>query len=177
LKLSSAEERILSSSDAQLYEQDFVRWTEEQSRALRKASQSGVNLPLDWENLAEEIDDLGRSLRRELRSRLTVIVEHLMKLEHSPAIDSRGGWMDTINRERLNIEDLLEDSPSLRRELPSMIEQLKPRVARLAGNSLFGYGETVKKLPVPAYTEDQVLGEWFPGDSSLPANGDQEEPG
>jgi hypothetical protein len=71
----------MSSSDAQLYEEDFVRWTEEQSRALRKASQSGVNLPLDWENLAEEIDDLGRSLRRELRSRLTVIVEHLMKLE------------------------------------------------------------------------------------------------
>jgi hypothetical protein len=85
--------------------------------------------------------------------------------------------MDTINRERLSIEDLLEDSPSLRRELPSMIEQLKPRVARLAGNSLFGYSETVEKLPVPAYTEDQVLGEWFPGDSSLPANGDQEEPG
>jgi len=85
--------------------------------------------------------------------------------------------MDTINRERLNIEDLLEDSPSLRRELPSMIERLKPRVARLATSSLFGYGETVKSLPVPAYTEDQVLAGWFPGDSSLPANGEQEESG
>jgi len=108
----------MSSSAAQLYEEDFVRSTEEQARALRKASQSRVNLALDWQNLAEEIDDLGRSVRRELRRRLTVIVEHLMKLEHSPAIDPRGGWMDTINRERLNIEDLLEDSPSLRRELP-----------------------------------------------------------
>src|SRR5690349_13773749 len=141
----------MSSSAAQLYEQDFVRWTEEQSHALREASQSGVNLALDWENLAEEIDDLGRSVRRELRSRLTMIVEHLMKLEHSPAIDPRGGWMDTINRERLSIEDLLEDSPSLRRELPSMIERLKPRVARLVTSSLFGYGETGKNLPVPAY--------------------------
>jgi Domain of unknown function DUF29 len=167
----------MSSSDAQLYEEDFVRWTEEQSRALREASQSGVNLLLDWENLAEEIDDLGRSVRRELRSRLGVIVEYLMKLQHSPAIDPRGGWMDTINRERLNIEDLLEDSPSLKRELPSIIEQLKPRVARLASSSLFGYGETVKKLPLPTYTESQVLGEWFPGDSSLPANGEQEESG
>ena len=91
----------MSSSAAQLYEEDFVRWTEEQSRALRKASQSRVNLALDWQNLAEEIDDLGRSVRRELRRRLTVIVEHLMKLEHSPAIDPRGGWMDTINRVRL----------------------------------------------------------------------------
>jgi hypothetical protein len=56
----------MSSSAAQLYEEDFVRWTEEQSRALRKASQSRVNLALDWQNLAEEIDDLGRSVRREL---------------------------------------------------------------------------------------------------------------
>ena len=167
----------MSSSAAPLYEEDFVRSTEEQARALRKASQSRVNLALDWQNLAEEIDDLGRSVRRELRRRLTVIVEHLMKLEHSPAIDPRGGWMDTINRERLNIEDLLEDSPSLRRELPSMIERLKPRVARLVTSSLFGYGETVKSLPVPAYTEDQVLAGWFPGDSSLPANGEQEESG
>ena len=167
----------MSSSAAPLYEEDFVRSTEEQARALRKASQSRVNLALDWQNLAEEIDDLGRSVRRELRRRLTVIVEHLMKLEHSQAIDPRGGWMDTINRERLSIEDLLEDSPSLRRELPSMIERLKPRVARLATSSLFGYGETVKSLPVPAYTEDQVLAGWFPGDSSLPANGEQEESG
>ena len=58
-----------------------------------------------------------------------------------------------------------------------MIERLKPRVARLATSSLFGYGETVKNLPVPAYTEDQVLAGWFPGDSSLPANGEQEESG
>src|SRR6516225_5265938 len=137
----------MSSSAAQLYEEDFVRWTEEQSRALRKASQSRVNLALDWQNLAEEIDDLGRSVRRELRRRLTVIVEHLMKLEHSPAIDPRGGWMDTINRERLNIEDLLEDSPSLRRELPSMIERLKPRVARLATSSLFGMVKRSKIFP------------------------------
>jgi hypothetical protein len=166
----------MSTSAARLYGEDFVRWTEEQSRALREASQSGVNLPLDWENLAEEIGDLGRSVRRELRSRLAVIVEHLMKLENSPAIDPRGGWMDTINRERLSIEDLLEDSPSLRRELPSMIEQLKPRVARLASNSLFGYGETTRKLSVPAYTEDQVLGDWYPGEPPLPAKGEQEEP-
>ena len=45
-----------------------------------------------------------------------------------------------------------------------MIEQLKPRIARLATASLFGYGETVKGLPLPSYTEEQVLGDWFPGD-------------
>ena len=91
-----------------------------------------------------------------------------MKLEHSPAIEPRTGWMDTVSRERLNVEDLLQDSPSLRRELTSMIEQLKPRVARLATSSLFGYGETANKLPLPNYTEDQVVGDWFPERSPPP---------
>ena len=156
----------MSNSAAQLYEADFVRWTEQQSLALREAGRSATNLSLDWENLAEEIESLGRSQRRELRSQLAVIIEHLMKLEHSPAADPRIGWMETIGRERLNVEELLQDSPSLRNELGPMIEQLKPRVARLATGSLFGYGETVEKLPPPGYTEDQVLGDCFPGDDA-----------
>jgi hypothetical protein len=165
----------MSGSAAKLYEEDFVRWTEQQSTALRDVARSSTNLPLDWENIAEEIESLGRSQRHELRSRLAVILEHLMKLEHSPAIDPRGGWMDTISRERLNVEYLLDDSPSLRGELGPMIEKLKPRVARLATASLFGYGETVKELPLPSYTEEQVLGDWFPGEAPLPAGGEREE--
>jgi hypothetical protein len=147
---------------------------------LRDAAGVGANLPLDCENLAEEIESLGRSQRHELRSRIAVIIEHLLKLEHSPAIDPRGGWMETISRERLNIEYLLEDSPSLRGELGAMVEKLKPRVARLATASLFGYGETVEELPRPSYTEKQVLGDWFPGDAAphpdpLPASGERED--
>jgi hypothetical protein len=60
----------MSGNAAQLYEEDFVRWTEQQSRALPEAAGVGTNLPLDWENLAEEIESLGASQRRELRSRL-----------------------------------------------------------------------------------------------------------
>jgi hypothetical protein len=127
----------MSGSAAQLYEEDFVRWTEEQSSALRDAAGVGTNLPLDWENLAEEIESLGRSQRYELRSRLAVILEHLIKLEHSLAID--------------------------------------PRVTRLATASFFGYGE-VNTLPPPSYTEDQVIGGWFPGENPLPACGEREGP-
>jgi hypothetical protein len=178
----------MSGSPAELYEEDFVRWTEQQSSALRQAAAVGTNLPLDWENLAEEIESLGASQRRELRSRIAVIIEHLLKLEHSPAVDPRRGWIDTIGRERLNIEDLLHDSPSLRSQVGPIIERLKPRVARLATTSLFGYGETVKELLVPDYTEEQVLGDWFPGKGPLPdppplagegrveAGGESEEP-
>ena len=64
----------MSESAAPLYEEDFVRWTEQQSRALREAARLGTNLLLDWENLAEEVDSLGRSVRHELRSRIAVPV-------------------------------------------------------------------------------------------------------
>ena len=100
---------------------------------------------------------------------------HLMKLEHSPTIDPRTDWMDTISPARVNIEYLLEDSPSLRGELGPMIEKQKPRVARLAAASLFGYGETVKQLPLPSYTAEQVVGDRSPWEAPLPGGGEREE--
>ena len=85
-----------------LYDEDFVRWTEEQAAALQQAK--GSNLPLDWENLAKEIESLGRSDRRELRSQITRILRHLLKLEVSPAAESRAGWRSTIRDAQSEIE-------------------------------------------------------------------------
>jgi Domain of unknown function DUF29 len=169
----------MSGNPARLYEEDFVRWTEDQAAALREAAGLGTNLPLDWENLAEEIDSLGRSLRHELRSRIAVIVEHLLKLECSPATDPRRGWMETIERERLEIELLLDDAPSLKGDAPSLVPAEIARAARYALQALRRHGEAtpavVTKLETSNYTEEQVLGDWFPGDAphpdSLPENG------
>jgi len=158
----------MSDSAPRLYEKDFIRWTEQQSNALRDASRFPTNLPLDWENLAEEIESLGRSQRRELRSRLMAILEHLLKLEHSPAPDPRHGWMDTVDRERSEIERLLEDSPSLRREVARMITVEAARAARLAARALFRHDCEIGDLAVPNYTEEQVLGDWFPEASPPP---------
>ena len=58
--------------------------------------------------------------------------------------------------------------------LGPMIEKQQPRAARLAA-SLFGYGETVKQLPLPSYTAEQVVGNWFPGEAPLPGGGEREE--
>src|SRR6266436_557631 len=150
---------------ARLYEEDFVRWTEEQSSALREAARFGTNLPLDWENLAEEVESLGRSQRHELRSRIAVILEHLLKLEHSPATDPRRGWMETIARERLEIEIQLDDSPSLRGDAGRMVLEETSRAIRHATAALVRYGEAppeaIAKLAASSYTEDQVLGDWF----------------
>jgi hypothetical protein len=168
------------SGPAQLYEEDFVLWAEEQSRALREAAGVGANLALDWENLAEEIESLGRSQRHELRSRVAVILEHLLKLEYSPATDPRRGWMETVARQRSDIALLLDDSPSLRSEVARMIAGLSSRVAQLTTRVLRLHGEDVADLSPPAYTEDQVLGDWFPGAAAhslpLPASGERERP-
>ncbi len=163
----------MSGHAARLYDKDFVRWTEAQAAALRDAGALGTNLPLDWENLAEEIDSLGRSRSRELGSRIAVVIERLIKLETSPAADPRPGWIDTIGRERRDIEDLLNDSPSPRAGVASMIARQTPRTVRLVSRSLRNHGETnpetIARVERASYTEEQVLGDWFPGDVPHPA--------
>ena len=74
------------SDSSTLYDEDFFAWAKQQAEALRAASRAGSNLKLDWENLAEEIESLGRSQRHELRSRLGVVLAHLLKLKRSPAL-------------------------------------------------------------------------------------------
>jgi len=162
----------MAGNSAQLYETDFVRWTQQQAAALRVAAAAGINLPLDWENLAEEIDSLGRSQRRELRSRIATILEHLIKLECSPAPDPRLGWIETIGRERREIELLLDDSPSLRGEAGGMIAAEPPRAMRSVTRVLRGRGEAgpevTGKIAASNYNTDQVLDDWFPGDVAEP---------
>src|SRR3954470_5735337 len=72
-----------------LYDRDFFLWTQEQAEALRRAAREGSNLPLDWENLAEEIESLGRSFKNSLQSRIAQIIIHLWKLACSPATEPR----------------------------------------------------------------------------------------
>jgi hypothetical protein len=91
------------------YETDFYAWTVEQARLLRGGELSAI----DTANIAEEIESLGRSDRRELESRLTVLVMHLLKWSGQPELRSKS-WSATIREQRRQIEKLLRESPSLR---------------------------------------------------------------
>jgi hypothetical protein len=147
-----------------LYDRDFVLWTEEQAALLRNAK--GSNLPLDWDNLAEEIESLGRSQRAELKSQIRRILRHLFKLVASPAAEPLGGWHATIRDARVEIEDVLEDSPSLRREIADIVATQARSAAKLAAADLERHGERADKvwaiLERGGFTADQVLGDWFP---------------
>jgi hypothetical protein len=149
-----------------LYETDTVAWSKHQAAALRAAARGGSNQPLDWENLAEEIEDLAKSLRQRLRSQIARIIQHEVKLEYSPAIDPRNGWRRTIRLARIDIDRILEDSPSLKREIPRLIEKETAGAVQVAILDLEDHGE-IDQMELPAirntsYTEEQVVGDWFP---------------
>lgn len=148
----------------QEYDTDLALWAESQARALRDAGHAGTNLPIDWENVAEEIAALGKSQARELASRIRTILVHLIKLQASPATEPRGGWRETIAEQRSEIERVTEDSPSLRQLVGRVIAKEIGPARRQVSLALADHGEAPGiDLDRVSYSETEVLGEWFPG--------------
>ncbi|PSF38020.1 DUF29 domain-containing protein [Aphanothece hegewaldii CCALA 016] len=103
---------ITSNSKKNLYEQDFYQWIQNTATLLKEKQFEQV----DWENVIEEIESMGRSEKRELLSRLITIIEHLLKLQYweaEKAYNERG-WRVTVVEQRSQLELTLEDSPSLK---------------------------------------------------------------
>jgi hypothetical protein len=136
------------------YEDDLLAWTQEQAALLRAHASDR----LDWENLAEEIESMGRRDRRELKSRLRVILLHLLKWQAQPKLRG-GGWRKTLLTQRLEIRDLLQQSPSLRREVPGLIhDAYSDAVKEAVGET----GLRADTLPSTCpYAPDDVLDEDF----------------
>ena len=110
-------------TNAELYEQDFYQWTQEQAALLRE----GAWHDLDVTNLAEEVESLGKSDRRALGSHLRNLVLHLLKWHYQPAGRHTGpSWRQSIRNARAEIAVLLEDSPSLRQAVPPLIARWYP---------------------------------------------------
>lgn len=106
-----------------LYEQDFYAWANEQAALLR----AGKLAEVDIELIAEEIESLGKSEKRELVNRLAVLLMHLLKWQYQPA--GRGtSWRLTIEEQRDRLEDHLADNPSLK----SILNIAIPSAYRLA---------------------------------------------
>ncbi len=96
-----------------LYERDFYAWTQQQAQFLRERAWEKLDLP----HLIEEMESLGRQQRQELRNRLGVLVGHLLKWEYQPQARSVS-WLLTLQVQRQEVLDLLEENPSLRPYLP-----------------------------------------------------------
>jgi hypothetical protein len=144
---------------AQLYEQDFYAWAKTQADLLR----AGRYVDLDLEHLIEEVDDLRESLKRSVRSRIRTIIEHFLKIEHSPSQGPRAGRYDTVLAHRSDLLDEL--TASIRRETEPVLPDLYDRARQTAATSLRKHGEGAAADALPStcpYTFDQITGDWLP---------------
>ena len=94
------------------YETDFYAWANEQAALLR----AGKLAEADIAHIAEELESMGKTEKRELISRLSVLLMHLLKWRYQPALRCRS-WRLTIKGERNQVSDHLEDNPSLKSRL------------------------------------------------------------
>jgi hypothetical protein len=149
----------IKSAPKELYEEDFYVWTRRQAELLR-ARRYGE---LDLKHLIEEVEDLGGAAKRSVRCRARTIIEHLLELQHSPAVDPRPGWRDTVRAQRDDLRDDL--TPTLRRELNDELGELYSQARQRAEGSLRDHGEQAAADALPEtcpYTADQITGDWLP---------------
>ena len=110
-----------------VYETDFHAWTQQQAKFLQEGKWSCLDVP----NLVEEIESLGRQERRELRNRLKILLGHLLKWEFQ-FIRRSGSWLSTIQEQRDQVCELLDDSPSLRPMMPEIVQKVYSKAVDLA---------------------------------------------
>jgi hypothetical protein len=133
-----------------LYERDFYRWVEEQTRLLRQ----GALEHLDVVNLVEEIEDLGIGARKTVKSNLVVVLLHLLKHQFQPRRRSRS-WQDGIVEHRQRLRDDFRTSPSLRGYARAMLDEA---YADARARAIVQTGLSARAFPeISPYSLEQTL--------------------
>jgi hypothetical protein len=132
------------------YERDFYSWLREQARHLR----AGRFQALDRDNLAEEIESLGREQFNKLVSALRVLMVHMLKWDHQPSLGSRS-WVLSVQEQRLEIADVLSDNPGLKPRIDEAIARAYRR-ARIEAAKETGLDETTFPATCP-YSPDDIM--------------------
>ncbi len=148
--------------DGPRYDDDFFAWTQHQAAVLR--AMPVTDNRFDREHIAEEIEDLGKSERNAVRSQIRRIIEHFLKLAHSPAEEPRFDWLETIDGARETLSDKI--TPTLRRDAEVDLANLYAQARRQAARSLHRYGEAFAAAALPQacpYSLDDICREdWYP---------------
>ncbi len=109
------------------YDEDFYAWSLHNAALIRAGKLSEVDL----ENVAEEIESMGKANKRELISRLAVLLAHLLKWKFQPGLRGNS-WKYTIENQRFEVRDLLNESPSLKHELDEQLNHAYKKALILA---------------------------------------------
>jgi Domain of unknown function DUF29 len=151
--------RAIRPKPKELYDEDFYVWTEAQARLLRERRFEA----LDLENLVEEVEGLGRAEKSRVLNNASVIIEHLLKLQFSPAREPRNLWRATIREHRRRLRRDL--TPRLCKILEAELATLHAEIRADTAALLRDHGEHAAADALPAtcpYTLDQVTGDWWP---------------
>ncbi|MFP5268880.1 DUF29 domain-containing protein [Coleofasciculus sp.] len=138
------------------YDLDFYAWIRKNVELLRRGRLSEI----DVEHIAEELESMGKRDLRQLRSRLQILVMHLLKWQYQPDKQSKS-WLVTIDHQRDEIEALLLDSPSLRGELEQGLARVYPKAVRDACRET-GLPETTFPLSCPFEIEEILAQSFLP---------------
>ncbi|MGL6339588.1 MAG: DUF29 domain-containing protein [Waterburya sp.] len=139
-----------------LYEKDFNLWVESQAIAIKNRDVSAM----DWDNLLEEIEDMSASQKRALRSYYYKLVEHILKLRDWDAEKERNNakWRVEVTNFRRNINDILDDSPSLKNYLTANhIHWFNKVVDTYLKNKLF-FIEDITAIPLATMMDEDFFG-------------------
>ncbi|CDH47658.1 DUF29 domain-containing protein [Candidatus Contendibacter odensensis] len=139
------------------YETDFYQWTQQQAALLRQGEFNRVDL--DFENIAEEIESMGRREKHSIRSYLFNIVMHLLKWHYQP--ERRGNsWKLSIFNGRHQMFGLLEESPSLKPQLETLLAKEYPQARKVAAlETGLPLATFPKQCP---FTLDQITDDYWP---------------
>jgi hypothetical protein len=145
-------------SATDLYDEDFYLWTQAQAEALRaEARRRGGSNELDWEHLAEEVGDLGKSDLRECLSRTRTIIEHLLKLAASARTEPRAGWLVTVKTQRNDLKLVL--TKSLHKKVSAALGKLHDEARDVVGTLLAAEEPDVSVPNDRAWSLAEILGE------------------
>lgn len=109
-----------------VYETDFIKWTQEQAQALKEHNIAA----LDWENLKEEIEDLGNEKLNAVNSLLKRLIEHRLKLDYSQEIYPRNHWIKEVDNFQDEIEDRLTQTLLNKLDINKQYERARRVVLR-----------------------------------------------
>ncbi len=98
------------------YETDFYGWTQQQAALLKAGHISAADLS----NIIEEIESMGRSEKRELQSRLTVLLQHLLKWKFQPSRQGKSRQLSIIEQ-RIQFIEVLDENPGLKSHLTDIL--------------------------------------------------------
>lgn len=140
----------------QKYEKDFYAWITQNVQLLR----DGRLDEADIENIAEEMEGMGKSEKREIVSRLAVLMAHLLKWKFQSVRRSKS-WELTIKNQRLELIDLLKESPSLKHNLGEKFDYAYKKAVLLAAEQI---GSDEKHFPKksPFTLQECLKSTYFP---------------